>query len=140
MASDPLIKEARGLFEVSVDASATTFLAGTPIGYNGSAWVKADADANTVGIYARGFCLRSVSAGASATYTMPCAREVVVFDADAPYTVDAKQYLSATVGLITETRPTTAGAIRQVLGQAVTTDTLALNVRGLREVNVPFKV
>lgn len=107
---------------------------GDVVAHNGSAWVLADAD--TPSLYGRFFATQY---GAAAT-VVEVAREVWLEDLDAPFTVGNKQYLSATAGEFTATRPTTDGQLRQVLGQALTTSVVHLFVEGLREVSVPIIV
>lgn len=127
--ADLTIKEAYNVTTVSLDASATTFLTGDLLAGNGSGvWVKADAD-TAARQDCQWICLQSVSTGGSTTYTMPVAKRVVVEDTDAPYTAGALQFLSATPGLHTGTRPTiAAGTVQRVVGKAVSTTIAILNV------------
>lgn len=131
MASDLSLRDARVLSNVTVDASSTTFLTGTLLGWNGSAWVKADAD--TPSLYARWICMNSVEAGGSSTYSMPVCKEGVFVDLDAPYTADDIIYLSATAGAHTATRPTTDGQLRQAVGQALSTSAVHFRLNPARE-------
>ena len=134
MAVDLSLRDARVLSSVTVDASTTTFLVGTLLGWNGSAWVKADAD--TPAYYARWICMNSVEAGGSSTYTMPVCKEAVVVDLDAPYTADDVLYLSATAGSHTATRPVaSAGStvLVQVIGQALSTSVAHFRLAPARE-------
>ena len=128
MAVDLSIREASSKSQVTVDASTTTFLAGNLLAYNGSAWVKADADSATVQI-PRWVCLNSVEAGGSSTYTMPVARRVVMVDVDAPYTADGLLFLSATAGAVTHTNPTAAaGTVQRCVGWALSTSEVVIDL------------
>ncbi len=133
--ADPRIDDAKFQSNVTVDASATTFLAGDLLAYNGSAWVKADADTPAT-LFARAICMESVQAGASASYAMPVCMEAMLFDTDAPYTVGASYFLSGTAGAHTATRPTSG--LRQVVGVAVSTSSLRMSIKVPMEVSVPF--
>ena len=134
--ADLSVREARLTSTVTVDASATTFLVGQLLGHDGTNWVKADAD--TPSLYAQWICTQSVSAGGSATYTMPVCKEGVFVDTDAPYTLGNLQYLSATAGAHTATRPTTNSQLRQVVGQALSTSEVHLRIPPVREQMVPL--
>lgn len=134
--ADLSIRDARIVSSVTVDASATTFLAGDLLAHNGTAWVKADAD--TPSLYARWICMQSVQAGGSSSYTMPVCKEAIVVDTDAPYTADSLVYLSATAGAHTHTRPTSEGQLRQVVGVAISTSEVHLSIRTPREQMVPL--
>ena len=138
MAADPSIREARFTSTVTIDASSTTYLTGTLLGYSGSAWVKADAD--TPSYYAQWVCLNSVEAGGSSTYTMPVAKQVVLVDTDAPFTLGSPLYLSGTAGAYTHTRPTTNAQLRQVVGHANSTSEAFISINPPREQTVPLVV
>lgn len=140
MAVDPSIREARYVSKITVDASTTAFVVGDVMAYNGSAWVKANA-ATPLTLYGRVICMDQIDAGApgGATQVMNVCQECVLTDNDAPYTVGSDQYLSgATAGKVTETRPTTAGYLRQKVGYARSTSTIVMKVDQGREVDVPF--
>ena len=127
--ADLQIREAYLKSEVTVDASATTFLAGDLLANDGSGnWVKADAD-TAARQDCQWICLQSVSAGGSATYSMPVAKRVIATDRDAPYTAGDLLYMSATAGAHTATAPTAAIAtVRRVVGKAITTANIILNI------------
>ena len=94
------IEESRG--EVTLTAlSGAVIKRGDLIGYN-SGWTLADAGVGTI-YYAEYVALEGVVG--DGTKTFPAAKDVVMYDADAPYTARTVQYLSATAGAIAETRP-----------------------------------
>ena len=94
------IKESRG--KVTLTAlSGAVIKRGDLIGYN-SGWTLADAGVGTI-YYAEYVALEGVVG--DGTKTFPAAKNVVMYDADAPYTARTVQYLSATAGEIAETRP-----------------------------------
>ena len=99
------------------------------IAHNGTNWVTADATDETLPA-----ALVALQAGASGD-VVEAAPYVVLTDSDAPYTVDTTQYLSETAGAHTETRVTTAAALRQVVGHSVDTSTVVFDV-GFTEVDV----
>lgn len=136
MASDPVIVEGRFPATVTIP-SGTSVKAGDLIAYDGSAWAKADCD--TPGsLWAR--LIAGGNADGAAAKEIVAYRETIVYDADAPYTAGAKLYLSGTAGAHTETRPATAGQLRQVVGEALTTDTAHLRIRPRHEIHVPIVV
>ena len=138
MAYDPVITEAKFVTNVTVDASATTFLAGDLLAYNGSAWVKANA-ATPATLSAVAIAMQTVATGGSSTYSMPVCKEAIITDDDAPFTVGGKLYLSgATAGKMTHTRPTTAAYLRQVVGMALSTSAAHIRIEPLREVSIPL--
>jgi len=115
MASDPTVIEAHGVFEVTLEA-ATSCKAGDLIGFDGTHWVQADADAR---IAAEGVAMFAAAAGGA----VKLARSGVLEDLDAPYTAGADQYLSATAGAHTATIPAASSTltILQRVGRAVST-------------------
>lgn len=128
--ADLQVLSSEGVSSVTVDASATTFLTGYFLSNDGSGnWVLADADV-AARQDAQWICLESVSAGGSATYTMPVAKRIVAKDTDASaYTAGALLFLSATAGQHTATQPTAAiGTMQRVVGKAVTANVIVLSV------------
>lgn len=113
----PTIEAAEGVSLVTLKSDLTVSV-GELIGFDGTDWVKADADGR---IRAEGVAMVSTS---EAGLTIPIARSGVIFDADAPYTKGAKQYLSATAGAHTETIPAMGATLTllQVIGVAASTE------------------
>lgn len=130
----PVITEARGVFKVTV---ATAISVGDLMAYNGSAWVRADADTFAT-LWARGIALNSADGVLQTEVSV--ARDAMVYDEDAPYTAGSKLYLSGTAGAHTHTRPSTAGQLRQVVGEAFTTTVAHVRFRGLSEVHLPIQL
>lgn len=129
MASDPVILEGRQGVVVTLGGSAVAYKPGDLLAY-AAGWLKADAD--DAATYARLVCGGYGKSGDMIT----AYREAVIYDADAPYTVDALVYLAGTAGAHTHTRPTAAGQLRQVVGVALTTDTAHLKLAPPRETEV----
>ena len=127
--ADLQVLESQGNTYVTVDASATTFLTGYAIANDGSGnWVLADG--NTAARQdVQYFCLESVSAGGSATYSMPVAKRAVMQDRDASaYTAGGLLFLTNTPGTWSHTQPTLANTtIQKVLGKALTANIVVLN-------------
>src|SRR5437868_5976027 len=123
MASLPTILNASGIARVTLKTSVSCSV-GDLLGFDGTDWVKADADARIAAEYV---AMESVSAGSSVTV---CASGAL-YDADAPYTVGDSQYLSATAGAHTNTLPvaSTTLTILQRIGKAVATDTITFNLQ-----------
>src|SRR5436309_3152485 len=102
MASDPTMLNASGTTSV-VLKSAVTAHVGSLIGFDGTDWVLADADATGGGIAAT-FVSMAYLVG-DGTLTLPVCTVGSLFDVDAPFTKGKAQYLSATAGAMTETIP-----------------------------------
>jgi hypothetical protein len=88
---------------------STSVQLGDPVYWDSgsSVWEQADASDGTK--LAQFVCVGKAGFGAAPYGTL--ALGAIVVDSDAPYTAGAIQYLSETAGSITQTRPTTAGAI-----------------------------
>jgi hypothetical protein len=131
MASDPHVIDAKGIFTGTV--GSTALVAGDMVYFDGTDWEKADATDNTK--YAEAF---SVSSVASADVGM-FATSGIIEDIDASYTQGADQILSATAGAITETRPTGAENLVQVVGAALSTSLVHVQIRIPHEVTVSLQ-
>lgn len=108
-------------------------------------WNLADADATPQTAYAWGFALHGIrQADPDATGQIAVARSVQLSDDDAPYTAGALQYLSDTAGAFTETAPSGAGDLVQVLGRAQSTSAVLMEAKlptiQYEYVNYPTKV
>lgn len=140
MAYNPVLSyDPADVIPISVDGSSTAYYAGDLMAYNGSAWVKADADTPAT-LSAVGVLTRNIPSGSSATEPAHIARRCRIYDADAPYTAGALLYLSGTAGAHTATRPTTAAQLRQVVGVALTTEYAEIVVNPPREVDLPLEI
>ena len=120
MASDPVILEASPRIKLAL---TDTCIAGDLIGFDGTNWKKSDVDA-TAPIRAEYIALETCYTSGN---TIEVAKRAVVYDADAPYTKGALQFASGTAGKHTETNPIATGDVAQVVGRAVTTDTVVLD-------------
>lgn len=123
--ADPKIRQARGVFTGTVGSTALT--AGAPVYFDGTDWELADADDNTK--YAEALAVNTYSAGEVGAFC----RSAVVVDTDAPYTQGDQYYLSATAGAITATRPTGANNLVQLLGFALSTSELYVDIPPVKE-------
>lgn len=132
MASDPYVRQARGVFTGTVGSTALT--AGTPVYFDGTDWEKADATDNTK--YAEAIVVNSVSSADVAAFCRSC----IIVDIDAPYTQGDQYFLSGTAGSITATRPTGANNLCQVLGFGLSTKELYVDIPPVKElsVTIPF--
>ncbi len=122
MAALPTILNASGITRVTLKSTVSCNV-GDLLGFDGTDWVKADADGR---IAAECVAMESVSAGSSVTVCTAGA----LYDADAPYTVGDSQYLSATAGAHTASLPVASSTLTvlQRVGKAVATDTMAFNL------------
>src|SRR2546425_171667 len=102
MASDPVVQSASDQIDLVL---TDTCIAGDAIGFDGTNWVRADADA-TAPIRAEYFAVQRCFTSGD---TIKVARRVVLYDADAPYTLGALQFLSGTAGKHTQTNPAAMG-------------------------------
>lgn len=136
--ADPVIVASQFKRKVQIAAS-TTVVAGDLLYHDGTAWAKADASA--AASYAQLVALESGDGDASDFKDeVEAAPYALIYDADAPYTQDEQQYLSATAGAITETAPTGASDIVQVVGKAWSTDLIEVNIKPPQEVTVQLPV
>ena len=121
MAYDPTIVEARGVREITLKASNTA-VPGTLLGYS-SGWCLADADAR---IKAELIAL-DYGVGGSVIHAAPVA---TLWDRDAPFTAGDAQWLSATAGAYTATKPalSTTLTLHQKIGKALDTETLQIDL------------
>lgn len=136
--ADPIVVESKFKRKVQIAAS-TTVVAGDLLYHDGTAWAKADASAQAS--YAQLVALESGDGDATDFKDeVEAAPEALIYDADAPYTQDAVQYLSATAGAITETAPTGASDLQQVIGVAQSTDLIQVKIAAPQEVTVQLPV
>ncbi len=98
---------------------------GNTLAHNGTNWVQADASDAATNLYAQYVAMET---GASGDVIKGC-KQCVLEDADAPFSLNAKHYQSGTVGAITSTRPATNGDVIQVVGQAISTSLLLVDIR-----------
>lgn len=125
--ADPVVVEAQGMRDVTLNGTVSQF---DLLAHNGTNWVQADADSAST--YAQ---LVALKAGVSGQI-IPAAKYVRLTDSDAPYTQDAIQYLSTTAGAHTETRPSGAGDIAQVVGRALSTSEVEIDILPPREISI----
>lgn len=115
-----------------VDAAVTiqcseAITIGDLIGINTSnQWVKADAD--TPSMYAQ-FVATADGVQADQVYEVAATKRAYFTDADFPYTQGARQYLSSSAGAHTATRPTTDGAVIQIVGKALSTNLIYIDIK-----------
>ena len=105
---------------------------GSLVYHDGTDFALADADVLTTG--AQYICVGLPSVGTSRRGTM--ARKAILEDADAPYTLGNVQYLSTTAGAITATRPTGSNDLVQVVGRAINTSQVEIELLQPRELTV----
>ncbi len=125
MAYPVIVEDAERVATITL---AATVNPGDVLGYN-SGWVKADAN----GIYYAQWV--AMAHGESGQRIKAC-KKCVCYDEDAPYTADTVVYLSETAGAFTETRPTTAGSLMQVLGKTIDTKRTYIEIKNAEEWDV----
>lgn len=117
----PTIVNASGITRLTLKATVSC-LVGDLIGHDGTDWVLADADGRIPASY---IAMESVPAGS----TVQVCNAGTLLDTDAPYTVGADQYLSATAGAHGAIpAPSTTLTIVQRIGRAVSTSELAFDL------------
>ena len=126
--ADPYVRQARGVFTGTVGSTSLT--AGDAVYFDGTDWEKADADDNTK--FAEAIAVNSFSLGEVGAFCRSC----IIVDIDATYTQGDQYYLSETAGAITATRPTTDASLRQLLGFALSTKELYVDIAPVREQSV----
>lgn len=123
--------------ELELAAGGTIARAGL-LSWDGTNIVPADADA--IATYAQFIALRKGD-GATAdpdhgSARVAVARRARLYDDAAGFTANAPIYLSGTAGAYTQTRPSGAGDLRQVVGWAFTTKYAEINIKAPTEVEV----
>ena len=120
--AEPTILNASGMSRLTL-GSVVSAKVGDLIGHDGTNWVLADADAR---VPAQFIAMESVAAGGNVAVCQAGA----LYDADAPYTAGADQYLSATAAAHAGTIPalSTTLTLAQRIGKAVATDTIVFDL------------
>jgi hypothetical protein len=126
--ADPKVRQARGVFTGT--AGSTAFTAGDLVYFDGTDWELADADDNTK--FAEAVSTVTVAAGEAVALCRSC----VVIDTDAPFTQGDELYLSTTAGGMTGTRPTGNNNLMQVIGFALSTSEIYVDLKPMHEVTV----
>ena len=119
--ADPHVTKARDIFTATVGSTDVT--AGDLVYFDGTDWEKVDASAHTT--FAEAMVLNTYDSGDKGLF---CVGGILV-DTDAPYTQGAAMYLSETAGANTATIPTTNAAIKQVIGFAISTSEVRVDIR-----------
>jgi hypothetical protein len=142
MAYAPYVKTQEDPVKLVVKSGAVVY-AGDAIGYS-SGWVVANAyglyGASPVANIPAQFISLDSCVG-DGVKVIKAVRRCVIIDEDAPFTEGSKVYLygAATVvpgSTITHTRPTGAGYVKQVLGMAISTGELAIEIQPFKEITV----
>lgn len=126
MAEVPYLKKATGVFTGLI--GSTDVQAGDALYFDGTDWERADADVHTTP--AQTFAVHAYD---TAETNAPLCTGGILVDVDAPYTAKDTLYLSAPGGTpvaqnITSTMPTGDGNLRQVVGFALSTSEIRLNI------------
>lgn len=122
MAEDVMVKADSEVVQITL---TDTCIQGDLIAYNGTNWVRADADATQTLL---GEYIALQAARESGAVINVC-RRAYLFDPDAPFTLGGLVYLSATVGKFTPTVPTIANTTTmQVVGKGLSTTRAYLNM------------
>ena len=129
MAVAPFVREPVGFFTAT---TGVDLIAGDLVYFDGTNWLKADADDNTK--YAEAMAINNSSSGEVAGLCTGC----ILVDNDAPFTQGDQFYLSATAGAITATRPTANGNLRQLCGYSLSTSELRIEIGMVKELPVTY--
>jgi len=132
MALNPVIENIEKKVKVTLNGTVNR---GDAIAWNGTGFVLADASDATTNLYAQYIAL---DGGVSGDEINAC-RGCTIYDGDAPFTAAYPVYISATstVGnTLTETRPTTAADVIQIVGQNVDTYRRRIDIKPPHEEEV----
>lgn len=124
--ANPYVDQAQNRFTMLV--GSTDLNAGDLCYWDGSNVERADADVHTT--FAEMIAVSDVKTGDIGLFCTSC----ILIDTDAPYTQGDNYFLAAPGGTpvaenFTRTRPTTAGNLRQVIGFALSTSELRMEVK-----------
>ncbi len=114
-------------------ADAVVVAIGELLYYDTATSTLKKADASAVSTRAEWIAVEA-GTGGQADGTIAVTKALILTDTDAPYTAGGAQYLSATAGAITETRPSTAGELIQRVGRAISASAIEIAI------NAPFEV
>lgn len=124
--ADPYVLDSQFVRKATL-ASGVTASVGSLLYWDGSAYDLADASDATKP--AELVALEAGDGDATDFSTaVDAAPYAIIADTDAPHTQGALQYLSETAGATTETRPTTAASLRQVVGRSRATDLIEYDI------------
>ena len=136
MATDAFIRQSRGNF--TGDIGSTDVTPGDLVYFDGSDWELADADDE--GKFAEAMVVRGgkavVTGAAAETQTAVLSTSAILKDLDDPFTQGAQLYLSGTPGQPTATRPTGNDDLKQVVGFALSTSEVRIEIGMPHEVSV----
>lgn len=128
--ADPFVREATGVFTGTV--GATSLVAGDPVYFDGTDWERADAD--TYETYAEAIVVNSFASGAVGIFCKNC----ILVDTDGPFTQGDQYFLTppggtAAAGGITATRPVGNNNLVQLLGFALSSSELYIDIVPIKE-------
>jgi hypothetical protein len=130
--ADPFIFQAQNIFTGTL--GSTDCIAGDMLYFDGTDWELADATDNTK--FAEAMAVVTGTSGE----VIPLCTGGILQDTDASYTQADEMYLSTTAGDITATRPTGANNLVQVVGFALSTSLVRVEIGIPKEIyiNVTF--
>jgi len=109
-------------FTAAVGSSVTL---GMLVCHDGTRFEEADADSHSTPAQ---YLVVGVDQYGGDDKRATLARQGVIRDADSPYTLGDVQYTSGTAGAITSTFPTGNGDLRQVVGRAISTSEVEIDI------------
>ena len=119
--------------------SGVTCNQGDLLSWNNTANELTLADADSLDSYASFMALMNGD-GSGQNNRVAVTRKCLLSDSDGPYTAETPQYLSPTAGAVTETRPTAAPDLVQVVGMSVDDEQVEIDIKVPYEVYVPIQV
>ncbi len=129
MVVEAVIEHAEKLASLTLNG---TVLRGNLLAHDGTGWVQADATDAATNLYAQWIALEPGVSG----QTIQVAKRCVLADADTPYTAEQTQYVSGTAGAITATRPAADGDVIQIVGRALDSTRIFVDIMPPREFEV----
>ena len=131
------IRDIEGVVSGITVTAAVVIKRGNLIGLTSGAAVLADADAATF-IYARYVALEDGDGNDTRHNKISACTRCTIYDSDAPFTAQTRQYVSGTAGALTETRPATDGDLKQTAGWSIDTYTVRLEIEKPHEFQMWF--
>jgi len=129
MSYEPTIQYAEKIADLTLNGLV---IKGNLLAHNGTGWVQASASDAATNLYAQYLAMQS---GVSGDIIKGC-KGCVLYDADGGLTANGTVFVSGTAGAYTQTRPATAADVIQIVGRALSTTEVRIDIDHPSELEV----